>query len=79
MRRVQRELASDPRYAQRAVIAYLLGERDATYALLRRAVEAHDGDLLWVLSATPYLYPLRTDAPYEALLRRVGLLLTRPS
>ena len=73
VRRVQRELASDARYAQRAVIAYLLGESDATYALLQQAVDAHDGDLLWVLKSTPYLYPLHTDARYQTLLRRVGL------
>jgi TolB-like protein/Tfp pilus assembly protein PilF len=78
MRRVQRELANDARYAQRAVIAHLLGERDATYDLLRQAADARDGDLMWVLGATPYLYSLRAEPPYEAVLRRVGLPLARP-
>jgi TolB-like protein/tRNA A-37 threonylcarbamoyl transferase component Bud32/Flp pilus assembly protein TadD len=79
MRLLQRSLARDARHAQRAVIAHLLGERDATYASLQRAVETHDGDLLWVLTAVPYLYPLREDAPFQAILRRVGLPATRPS
>ena len=73
VRRVLRELDGDPRYAQRAVMSYLVGEKDSTYALLERAIEARDGDLLWVLSSIPYLYPLHRETRYQALMRRVGL------
>jgi serine/threonine-protein kinase len=77
VRRVLRELDGDPRYAQRAVMSYLVGEKDSTYALLERAIEARDGDLLWVLTAVPYLYPLHREARYQTLMRRVGLLAGR--
>jgi TolB-like protein len=73
VRRVQLELEGDPRFAQRAVIAYLLGDTESTYALLERAVESRDGDVLWVLTSIPYLEPLRGEGRYEELMRRVGL------
>jgi len=73
VRRVMRELDDDPRYAQRAVMSYLAGDKDGTYALLDRAIEARDGDLLWVLTAIPYLYPIHHEPRYQGLLRRVGL------
>jgi serine/threonine-protein kinase len=73
LRKVIRELEGDPRYAQRAVMHYLAGETETTYALLERAMETRDGDLLWVLSSIPYLKPLHAEARYRALLRRVGL------
>jgi TolB-like protein len=73
VRRVMRELDDDPRYAQRAVMSYLAGDKDGTYTLLDRAIEARDGDLLWVLTAIPYLYPIHHEQRYQGLLRRVGL------
>ncbi len=73
VRRVLRELEGDPRYAQRAVLSYLVGDTDATYALLERAIETRDGDVLWVLTSIPYLYPLRHEPRYQALLERMGL------
>jgi tetratricopeptide (TPR) repeat protein len=73
VRRVMSELRDDPRYAQRAVMAFLAGEKDSTYALLERAIETRDGDVLWVLSSIPYLYPLHSEERYQGLMRRVGL------
>ncbi len=73
VRRVLRELEGDPRYAQRAVMSYLAGETDATYALLERAIETRDGDVLWILRSIPYLYPLHPEERYQDLMRRVGL------
>jgi len=55
------------------VMSYLAGDKDGTYALLDRAIEARDGDLLWVLTAIPYLYPIHHEPRYQGLLRRVGL------
>ena len=73
VRVVLRELEGDPRYAQRAVLHYIIGEVDETYALLERAIETRDGDVLWILTSIPYLYPLHGDPRFEALVRRVGL------
>jgi serine/threonine-protein kinase len=38
-----------------------------------RAIETRDGDVLWVLPSIPYLYPLRHEPRYQALLERMGL------
>ncbi len=73
VRRVLGELEGDPRYAQRAVMSYLAGDKEATYALLERAIETRDGDVLWVLASIPYLYPLHGEERYRGLMRRVGL------
>jgi len=73
VQRVLQELEGDPRYAQRAVMSYLAGDKEATYTLLERAIEARDGDLLWVLTSIPYLYPLHGEGRYQGLMRRVGL------
>ena len=73
VRRVLRELEGDPRYAQRAVMSYLAGEKDSTYALLERAIETRDGDVLWVLRSIPYLYPLHREQRYQRLLERINL------
>jgi len=73
VRRVLQELEGDPRYAQRAVMSYLAGDTEATYALLEESIEARDGDVLWVLTSIPYLYPLHGEERYRDLLRRVGL------
>ncbi len=73
VRKVIRELEGDPRYAQRAVMHYLAGDTAATYRLLEQAIDARDGDLLWVITSIHYLYPLHTEPRYQALLRRVGL------
>jgi serine/threonine-protein kinase len=74
VRGVLAELEGDPRYAQRAVMSYLAGDKDATYALLERAIETRDGDVLWILTSIPYLYPLHSEERYRQLMRRVGLL-----
>jgi len=73
VRKVIRELEGDPRYAQRAVMHYLAGDTAATYRLLEQAIDARDGDLLWVITSIHYLYPLHDEPRYQALLRRVGL------
>jgi serine/threonine-protein kinase len=73
VRRVLRELEGDPRYAQQAVMSYLVGDTEATYALLERAIETRDGDVLWVLTSIPYLYPLHREPRYQRLLERIGL------
>ncbi len=77
VRRVLNELEGDPRYAQRAVMSYLAGDKDATYALLERAIETRDGDVLWILTSIPYLYPLHDEERYRQLVRRVGLPVER--
>ena len=73
VRRVMNELKDDPRYAQRAVMAFLAGEKDSTYALLERAIKTRDGDVLWVINSIPYLYPLHSEERYQGLMRRIGL------
>ncbi len=73
VRRLVRELEGDPRLAQRAGLLYLAGDKDGMYAMLERAVAARDPDLLQVLNAMPFLYPLRPEPRYQALLARMGL------
>jgi hypothetical protein len=43
------------------------------YTLFDRAVEARDLDLLQVMNAMPFLYPLRKEPSYLALQARIGL------
>jgi hypothetical protein len=71
--RVARELDGDPRLAQRAGVQFLLGNKDSMYTLFDRAVEARDLDLLQVMNAMPFLYPLRKEPRYLALQARIGL------
>ncbi len=54
-----------------AVMHALLGETDAAFAALDRAVEARDLGLLG-LPTDPSLRPLRDDPRYDVLLRRCG-------
>jgi len=73
VRRRLRELEGDPRLAQRAGLLYLAGDKDGMYAMFDRAVAARDPDLLQVLNSMPFLYPLRGEPRYQALLARMGL------
>jgi TolB-like protein len=73
VRRIVREMEGDPRLAQRAGLLYLAGDKDAMYAMFDRAITARDPDLLQILNAMPFLYPLRQEARYQALLARIGL------
>jgi len=59
------------------VMSYLAGDEDATYSLLERAIETRDGDVLWVLSSVPYLYPLHGEERYRGLMSRIGLPMDR--
>jgi TolB-like protein/tRNA A-37 threonylcarbamoyl transferase component Bud32 len=68
-----RELEGDPRLAQRAGLLYLAGDKDGMYRMFDRAITARDPDLLQVLNAMPFLYPLRGEPRYQALLARMGL------
>jgi TolB-like protein len=68
-----RELEGDPRLAQRAGLLYLAGDKEAMYRMFDRAVAARDPDLLQVLCAMPFLYPLRQEPRYQELLARIGL------
>ena len=67
------ELDGDPRLAQRAGLFYLLGNRDSMYTLFERAVDARDLDLLQVMNAMPFLYPVRKEPRYQALQARIGM------
>jgi Flp pilus assembly protein TadD len=73
VRRVLSELEGDPRYAQRALLASLLGLPDSMYALLDQAFETRDLDMLQVVNAMPYLYPRRSEPRFQQLLARVGI------
>jgi TolB-like protein/tRNA A-37 threonylcarbamoyl transferase component Bud32 len=73
VRRRLRDLEGDPRLAQRAGLLYLAGDKDGMYAMFDRAVAARDPDLLQVLNGMPFLYPLRGEPRYQALLARMGL------
>ncbi|MEP7325185.1 MAG: protein kinase [Gemmatimonadota bacterium] len=71
--KVVRELEGDPRLAQRAGLLYLLGNKDSMYTLFDHAVEARDLDLLQVMNAMPFLYPIRKEPRYLELQARIGL------
>jgi serine/threonine-protein kinase len=73
VRRALAALDGDPRLAQRGGLLFLAGLKDSGYAMLGRAVEARDLDLLQVLNAMPPLYPFRGEPRYQALLARIGL------
>ena len=73
VRRRLRELEGDPRLAQRAGLQYLAGDKDGMYAMFDRAVAARDPDLLQVVNAMPFLYPIRREPRFQALLARIGL------
>lgn len=72
-------LGSDPRVAQRGFMAYQIGLKDSAYTLLEHAADARDPDLLWVLQASPYFKPIRSEPRFQELLRRVGLARYRTS
>jgi eukaryotic-like serine/threonine-protein kinase len=48
-----------------------LGDKDATFALLERAVETHAGGLVF-LAVDPRYDPVRQDPRFQHLLRRIG-------
>jgi len=56
---------------QYGLIYAQLGDKEAAFAALDRAWEVRDAGLLDV-KASPYLDPLRSDARYAELVRRVG-------
>jgi hypothetical protein len=70
---VLKELAGDPRIAQRAGVMYLAGNKDSMYVLFDRAIRERDPDLLQVLNAMPFLFPIRHEPRYQQLLARIGL------
>ena len=51
VQRALRGLEGDPRLAQRAGLLFLVGKKDSAYAMLDKAVEARDLDLLQILNA----------------------------
>ena len=55
-----------------ATIYVGLGERDAAFEWLDKAVEARADCIPWI-KPDPKIDPLRSDPRYAALLRRVGL------
>ena len=73
VRRMLRELEGDPRLAQRAGLRYLAGDKEGMYALFDRAITERDPDLLQVLNAMPFLYPIRREPRYQQLLAQIGL------
>jgi TolB-like protein/Tfp pilus assembly protein PilF len=56
-----------------AVIYATLGDKDAAFAELEKAYQAHDW-FLHQLKVDPFLDPLRDDPRFQDLLRRVGLM-----
>ena len=62
-------------YVSRADLAILyaaLGEREKAFAALEEAYAAHDPQLQY-LGTAPAFDPLRSDARFEDIVRRVGL------
>jgi serine/threonine-protein kinase len=49
------------------------GEKDAAFEWLERAYAQHDGSLVAMLKADPFLRGLRADARYAALVRKMRL------
>ena len=64
--------SSRTRAAQENLVA--LGRIDEAFAWLERAWQEHDA-LLWMLNVDPDLAPLRTDARFQALLKKLRLVL----
>ena len=54
-----------------ATVQLGLGDQDATFTLLERAVQAHDGGLVF-LAVDPRYDPVRRDPRFLRLLRRIG-------
>jgi TolB-like protein/Flp pilus assembly protein TadD len=54
-----------------ATVQLGLGDKDATFALLERAVQTHDGGLVF-FAVDPRYDPVRQDPRFQALLRRIG-------
>jgi eukaryotic-like serine/threonine-protein kinase len=54
-----------------ATIRLGLGDTDSALALLSRAVQAHDGGLVF-LAVDPRYQPVRRDPRFQCLLRRIG-------
>ncbi len=50
-----------------------LGEKDQAFAWLEKDYQAHSGHLAFYIKVFPVLDPLRSDARYTDLLRRMGL------
>ena len=55
-----------------ASIYAALGDRDAAFVELENAFKAHDWRLLW-LKSDPFMDPLRDDARFKDLLKRMNL------
>src|SRR5437870_7110374 len=53
-----------------ALVLTGLGEKDQAFARLEQAYQAHDGSLI-LLQVNPLLDPLRSDARFRDLMRRV--------
>jgi serine/threonine-protein kinase len=73
VKRALSQLDGDPRLAQRGGLLLLLDKKDSAYAMLNRAFEARDVDLLQVLNAMPALYSFRQEPRYQDLLSRMGM------
>ena len=73
VRRAISQLEGDPRLAQRGGLLLLADKKDSAYAMLNRAFEARDVDLLQVLNAMPALYPFRQEPRYQDLMARMGM------
>lgn len=66
---------SATQYVPKTFFAYIystLGDKDRAFEMLDKAFEQHDINLLG-LKTHPWFNPLRSDARFEALLKRVGL------
>jgi serine/threonine-protein kinase len=73
VKRAISQLDGDPRLAQRGGLLLVAGRKDSAYAMLNRALEARDVDLLQVLNAMPALYPFRQEPRYQELMARMGM------
>ena len=49
-----------------------LGEKEAAFAELEKAYQAHDWFLPWI-KTDPFMDPLRDDARFADLVKRIGL------
>jgi tetratricopeptide (TPR) repeat protein len=73
LKRAISQLEGDPRLAQRGALLLLAGEKDSAYAMLNRALDTRDTDLLQMLNAMPALYPFRQEPRYQDLMSRMGM------